>query len=125
MGSAAFPWYLIGASRGPDEQSLAQILETGWEWFPGVPLVLIVVSAVLSTLIAMVSGPSRHRPLVAAALGLVTLFSAAWLWLGFESPQTWATEGGFTPAAGAMLATVGAIVLVSTLLWMVQTYRSR
>ena len=124
LGSAAFPWYLLGSSRDPEEQSLTQILETGWEWFPGIPLVIIGVSTVLSTFIAIFGGSSSTRPLASIVLAMATLFAAGWLWMGFNSPQTWATEGGFTPAAGAMLATVGAIVLVASLLWMAYSRRS-
>ncbi len=59
------------------------------------------------------------------ALGLVTLFSAAWLWQGSPAPDAGAPAGPVTPGTGSMLATMGAIVLVSALLWMFRTLRLR
>ena len=121
LGSAAFPWYLFGATEQSDEQTLFKVLEEGWEWYPGVPLTIIALSAVLSSLLAILGGPSRYRPIAAVALGLVTLFSAAWLWQGSPSTDTGISVGAALPGTGAMLTTMGAIVLVATLLWMFRT----
>ncbi len=30
---------LFGASQASETQSLSDILETGWQWFPGIPLI--------------------------------------------------------------------------------------
>ncbi|MCH8206677.1 MAG: hypothetical protein IH956_06695, partial [Chloroflexi bacterium] len=114
-------------------QSLSQILETGWESFPGVPLALIAVCTISTTLIAIVgdarlwviSISGRTRPVVAVVFGIVTLFSATWLWLGYRSPESEDISTAVAPATGAMLAAVGAIVLIGTGLWMYQTLRSR
>ena len=133
LASVAFPWYLFGDNEGSAEQSLSQILESGWEWFPGVPLALIAICTLSTTLIAIVGDArvsfvrltSRTRPAAAVALGIVTLFSATWLWLGYRSPESENISTAVAPATGAMLAAVGAIVLIGTGLWMYQTLRPR
>jgi hypothetical protein len=53
LPSVAFPSYLFGDNEGSSEQSNSQILETGWEWFPDVPLALIVAWTITTTLIAI------------------------------------------------------------------------
>ena len=133
LASVAFPWYLFGDSEGSAEQSLAQILESGWEWFPGVPLALIAICTLSTTFIAILGDAqvsvvrlsARTRPALAVALGIVTLFSATWLWLGYQSPESENISTSVAPATGAMLAAVGAIVLIGTGLWMYQALRSR
>ena len=133
LASVAFPWYLFGDNEGSAEQSLSQILETGWEWFPGVPLALIAACTISTTLIA-IAGDTKiwlvrlsgtTRPAVAVSLGVVTLFSASWLWLGYQAPDSEQVSTAVAPATGAMLAVVGAMVLIGTGLWMYQTLRAR
>ena len=123
LGSIAFPWYLFGATQGSEEQSLSNILESGWRWFPGVPLVLIALSTITSTLGALVPALTRIRPFVAVAAGMVTLVSATWLWQGYGAPTVESDVLG--PTTGAMLATVGAIVLVAAGLWMLRSLKPR
>ena len=123
LGSIAFPWYLFGATQGSEEQSLSNILESGWRWFPGVPLVLIALSTIISTLGALVPTLTRARPFVAVVAGMVTLVSATWLWQGYSAPAV--ESDVLEPTTGAMLATVGAIILVAAGLWMLRSLRSR
>ena len=123
LGSIAFPWYLFGATQGSEEQSLFNILESGWRWFPGVPLVLIALSTIVSTLGAMLPTLTRARPFIAVGAGMVTLVSATWLWQGYSTPTIESDVLG--PTTGAMLATIGAIVLVAAGLWMLRSLRPR
>ena len=125
LASAAFPWYLLGSSSRLEEQTLSDVLESGWQWFPGVPLVLIVVSAVLSALIAVGGNSSKLRPIIAIGSGLATLLAAAWLWQGYPSSATDGAVNGIVPGTGVMLILMGAIVLVATLLWMFRSFRFR
>ena len=105
------------------EATLSQLLEAGWRWFPGTPLALIAVSAVTSTLVSMVRGWNQVRPAVAVGSGLVTLFAATWLGEGFARTESGTTAAGL-PATGAVLATIGAIVVISVGLWSYQRART-
>ena len=107
----------FGAAQQFRDEPLAQVHETGWNWCPGLPLGLVVLSTLLSTLLAIVGSSSMYRPVSVVALGMVTLFSAAWLWQGSPFPEP---TDDCTPDTGAMLTTMGGIVLVSALLWMFQ-----
>ena len=109
--------------QGEGEATLSQLLEAGWRWFPGTPLALIAVSAVTSTLVSMVRGWNQVRPAVAVGSGLVTLFAATWLGEGFARTESGTTAAGL-PATGAVLATIGAIVVISVGLWSYQRART-
>ena len=124
LGSIAFPWYLFGATQSSEGQSLSNILETGWQWFPGVPLILIAASTIASTLAGLLGSLARARPIVAVVAGMVTLIAATWLWQGYSGPADGSEADALGPTTGAMLATVGAIVLVAAGLWM-RSARSR
>ena len=122
LAAASYPWYLFGS---PTEtgSTLSELLALGWRWFPGAPLALIAVSAVTSTLVAMVRGWNTVRPAVAVGSGLVTLFSATWLGEGLTRTELGTTDAGL-PATGAVLATIGAIVVISVGLWSYQRART-
>ena len=124
LGSIAFPWYLFGATQSSEGQSLSNILETGWQWFPGVPLILIAISTIMSTLAGVLNSLARVRPIVAVVAGMVTLIAATWLWQGYSGPADGSGSDALGPTTGAMLATIGAIVLVAAGLWM-RSARSR
>lgn len=128
LASAAFPWYLLlssSASVGPGEQSIFNLLQVGWKWFPGVPLTIIAISAVLSALLGIAGGENKARPIISTVLGLVILFSATWLWQGYTSRQPAESSGSLSPATGAAFVVVGAIILVTVGLWMAHTMSSR
>jgi ribose/xylose/arabinose/galactoside ABC-type transport system permease subunit len=124
LGSIAFPWYLFGATQASDGQSLSNILEMGWRWFPGAPLVLIALSTIMSSIAGLLSRLTRVRPIITVVAGMVTLISATWLWQGYSGPADASGSDALGPTTGAMLATVGAIVLVAAGLWM-RSMRSR
>ena len=123
LAAASYPWYAFGGAV--DEQTtLAGLLGAGWKWFPGAPLALIAASAVTSTLVSIVRGWSSARPAIAVGSGLVTLFSATWLGEGFVRTQSGTTGASF-PATGAVLATIGGIVLITVGLWSYQQLRTK
>ncbi len=102
LAAAAYPWYLFGAHGAALSQqaSLFQLLVEGWAGFPGIPLIAIVVAAVTS------SSVSSIWPPVAVVSGSVTLLSGVWLGTGpAGDPATLTT--------GAVLAMVGAIVVMA------------
>ena len=123
LAAASYPWYAFGAAVD-QEATLSGLLGAGWQWFPGAPLALIAVSAVTSTLVSLVRGWSRVRPAMAVGSGLVTLFSATWLGEGFVRTQSDVTAASF-PATGAVLATIGGIVLITVGLWSYQQLRAK
>ena len=122
LAAAAYPWYLFG---DPTESgsTLSELLEVGWRWFPGTPLALIAISAVTSTLVSMVRGWNTARPVVAVGSGLVTLLAATWLGEGLTRTELGTTDAGL-PATGAVMATIGAIVVISVGLWTYQRSRT-
>ena len=122
LAAAAYPWYLFGGQTETGS-TLSELLALGWRWFPGMPLALIAISAVTSTLVSMVRGWNTVRPGVAVGSGLVTLFSATWLGEGLTRTEM-GTGGAELPATGAVLATIGAIVVISVGLWSYQRART-
>ena len=123
LAAASYPWYAFGAAVD-QETTLSGLLGAGWKWFPGAPLALIAVSAVTSTLASLVRGWSRARPAMAIGSGLVTLFSATWLGEGFIGTQSDVTGASF-PATGAVLATIGGIVVITVGLWSYQQLHTK
>ena len=121
LAAASYPWYLFGGQAAPGT-TLSQLLEAGWRWFPGTPLAAIAVSAVTSTLVSMVRGWDGVRLAVAVGSGLVTLFAVTWLGEGFARMESDTTGAGL-PATGAVLATIGAIVVITAVLWSYQRAR--
>ena len=105
LAAASYPWYLFGGfSTGPEQQAtLFQLLAVGWTWFPGIPLLLIAISAVTSAAVSAVRDLQTVRPAVAVFAGFVTLLSSTWL--GDGSAQMLTT--------GAILATIGGIVVMT------------
>ena len=106
--TVAFPWYLLGDDAAAESAaiSVSDQIEAGWSLFPGLPLVLILVSASVSTIIAVLSHYRSISPLASIISGLVSLITAIWLWQGLviDTPRPGDIE--FTP----MLATIGAII---------------
>ena len=122
LAAAAYPWYLFGNPTATGS-TLSEVLELGWRWFPGAPLTLIAISAVTSTLVSMVRGWNTARPMVAVGSGLVTLLAATWLGEGLTRTEQGTADAGL-PATGAVLATIGAIVVISVGLWSFQRSRT-
>lgn len=125
LASASYPWYLFGLYGDTQEATLSEVLQDGWQWFPGLPLVLIAASAVTSTIVSMANSLTRIRPIVALVSGFITLFSATWLWQGYSQFRTGDSSGGVVPGTGPMLAIIGAIVLIAVGLWGFQRVRSK
>ncbi len=103
LAAVAYPWYVFGADGATLSQqaSLFQLLAEGWVGFPGVPLVAIVVAALTSSAVCSICPP------VAALSGFVTLLSGAWLGTGLVGDPAVLTTG-------AVLAMVGAIVVMAS-----------
>ena len=116
LAAAVYPWYLFGAHGAALSQqaSIFQLLAEGWAGFPGIPLMAIVVAAVTASAVSSIWPP------VAVVSGFVTLLSGVWL----------GTGPGGDPAAlttGAVLAMVGAIVVMAggLYVWNVQRTKTR
>ena len=126
LTAAAYPWYLFGGfEAGPEQRvAIAQLLEMGWREFPGVPLTLIAIAAVISILVSVLKELGTVRAAVAVVSGLVTLLSAAWLSEGFERMQT-AGSGPAVPVTGAILVAIGAIVVLVAGLYVWSYERTR
>lgn len=110
LASAAYPWYLLGqqATGQSAPVTLSGQLASGWQWFPGLPLVLITISASLSTLLGILAHHGKSHPIPFLVLSLITLISATWLWQGLATGNPNPGDWVLTP----MLATVGAIILL-------------
>ncbi len=126
LAAAAYPWYLFGGfAAGPEHRTtLSQLLEAGWEGFPGVPLTLIAIAAVTSTMVSVLKELEAVRPAVAVVSGLVTLISATWLSEGFERMQTPGSDQAI-PITGGILVTIGAIVVLTSGLYLWNYQRTR
>ena len=118
LAAVAYPWYLLGDVEAGLEQraTIAQLLEVGWRAFPGLPLTLIAIAAVTSTMVSVLRELEIVRSAVAVVSGLVMLLSAGWLSEGFERMQT-AGSGPAMPT-GAILVAIGAIVLLTAGLYL-------
>ena len=124
LAAASYPWYLFGVDR-VQPTTLVQLLDAGWEGFPGTPLTMIAIAAVTSVTASLVRSLETIRAGVAVASGLVTLLAATWLSEGFARIQS-DTADAAPPATGAVLATIGAIVMIAVgfYLWSFQRART-
>lgn len=120
LATASYPWYAFGDNQAASS-TLFQLLEVGWNSFPGLPLALIAGAAVKSALVSMVPELGRARAVIVVSAGLVALLSAAWLSQGFAQAQA-GVMGVAEPATGATLVTIGGIVVIAAevYLWNVQ-----
>ena len=110
VASVAYPWYFLGdhtAVQASDVTMFNQ-LDTGWSWFPGLPLLLIILSASLSTFLVMLAIHRKVSPVAAVFPGLVNMLCLIWLWQGLIAGRPGPGDHELTP----MLATVGAIVVL-------------
>lgn len=110
VGSVAYPWYFLGnqAEFQAIRISIFHQFASGWEWFPGLPLVLIILSASLSTFLSILAQNGKASPVPSIFLGVISLVSAIWLWQGFIAERPATGELELTP----MFATIGAIIIV-------------
>ena len=124
LAAAAYPWYLFGSDQG-QPTTLSELLEVGWTGFPGTPLVLIAISAFVSTTVSLAPGLNSIRAPTVVLSGLVTLASASWVAEGIARLQSGSVDSTL-PITGTVLQTIGAIVLIATGLWLlhIQTARS-
>ena len=120
LAAAAYPWYLFGDDQA-QAATLSELLEVGWRGFPGTPLALIVISAIVSVTASLVHGLSNIRAPTVVFAGLVTLLSATWLGEGLARLQSSSADSTL-PITGALLQTIGAIVLITTGLWLWSTH---
>ena len=124
LAAAAYPWYMLGDVQG-QPTTLSQLLDVGWKGFPGTPLMMIAIAAVTSTAVSLVRGLASIRAAVSVISGLVTLSSATWLWEGFSRIQSDSADPTL-PITGAVLAMIGAIVMIAVgfYLWSFQRART-
>ncbi len=106
VASAAYPWYLLDSLAALPGVSIAQQLAFGWSWFPGLPLVIVIASAMLATFLSLLAYHGRSYPVPCILASLLGLGSALWLWEGLVGGVVWGGEGEMAP----MLATVGTIL---------------
>ena len=116
VATAAYPWYLFGDDQS-ELTTISELLEVGWRGFPGTPLALIVISAIVSITASLVHGLNNIRAPTVVVSGLVTLMSATWLGEGIARLQSGSVDSTL-PITGAILQTIGAIVLITTGLWL-------
>ena len=110
VASVAYPWYLVGNQANIREApgSIFHQLVVGWEWFPGVPLLLIILSTIIATVLAILANRGKVHPAPCLLLGLVGLLSAIWLWQGLVTGTPNPSDWEIAP----MLATIGAIIVL-------------
>ncbi len=110
VASVAYPWYIIGDPTAVIENpvSLQQQLDAGWDLLPGLPLLLITLTASMSTFLAILANNGKSYPVISVLTGLMTLVSATWLWSGVVVSSASTSDTELTP----MLATIGAIILM-------------
>ena len=119
LAAAAYPWYVFGPFEvGPEQQAtITHLLEAGWRGFPGVPLALIAVAAVTSTMVSVLRELEAARPIVAVVSGLVSLLSALWLSQGLEQALP-PGAGPMMPVTGAVLVSIGAVIALTAGLYL-------
>ena len=123
LAAAAYPWYSFGGDQA-QATTLSELLEFGWRGFPGIPLALIVTAAIASTTAMLVPGLASIRAPTVVVSGLVTLVSASWLSEGIARFQSGSVDSTL-PITGAMLQTIGAIVLIATGFWLGRTQATK
>ena len=110
VASAAYPWYFLGdqAEFETIRVSIFHQFTSGWDWFPGLPLILIVLSSSLATFLSTLAQHGKASPVPAIFLGLISLISSLWLWQGLLLDRPNPGELELAP----MLATIGAIIVL-------------
>ncbi len=123
LAAAAYPWYSFGGDQA-QATTLSELLEFGWRGFPGIPLALIVTAAIASTTAMLVPGLASIRAPIVVVSGLITLVSASWLSEGIARLQSGSIDLTL-PVTGAMLQTIGAIVLIAAGFWLGRTQATK
>ncbi|MCZ6891923.1 MAG: hypothetical protein O7F09_05355 [Chloroflexi bacterium] len=108
--SLIFPWYVLGDESAAENVpvSLINLIATGWDWFPGVPLIITMTSVVLAMVLAILAHHEKVHPAPSLLLGLIGLLSTIWLWQGLVTGEANPREWEIAP----MLATIGAILVL-------------
>ena len=123
LAAASYPWYMLGGDQA-QPTTLSQLLDVGWKGFPGMPLTMIAIAAVTSTMVSLIGSLDTIRAAVSVISGLVTLLSATWLWEGFSRIQSDAADPTL-PITGAVLAAIGAIVMIAVGFYLSSSRRAR
>ena len=123
VASAAYPWYFLGdqAEFEASRVSIFHQFTFGWDWFPGLPLVLIVLSVSLATFLSILAQHGKASPVPVIFLGLISLVSSLWLWQGLLLDRPNPGELELSP----MLATIGAIIVLVGASLMARSFFSR
>lgn len=110
VASLIYPWYILGDQAAVNDApaSFLNQFSAGWQWFPGVPMVVIIVSAILSTVLAILANKGKIHPAPCLMLAIVSLLAAIWLWQGLATGEANPAEWELAP----MLVTIGAIILL-------------
>ena len=104
--SLIFPWYVLGDESAAENipVSLIYQMASGWDWFPGAPLIISMTSVVL----AILAYREKVHPAPSLLLGLIGLLPTIWLWQGLVTGEANPREWEIAP----MLATIGAILVL-------------
>ena len=123
LAAASYPWYMLGGDEA-QPATLSQLLDVGWKGFPGAPLTMIAIAAVTSAIVSLIRSLDTIRAPVSVISGLVTLLSATWLWEGLSRIQS-DTADSTLPITGAVLAAIGAIVMIAVGFYLGTSQRAR
>ena len=79
--SLIFPWYVLGDESAAENipVSLIYQMASGWDWFPGAPLIRSMTSVVLAMVLAILAYREKVHPAPSLLLGLIGLLSTIWL----------------------------------------------
>lgn len=119
LASVAYPWFIFGSSpaNSPETITLSTNLSQRPQWFPGAPLIAIALSVVCSTFTNIIERWSKVRPYVSILSGLLILFSAAWLWQGYQPATSRVTKTPIPGEMSAALVVIGGIIITVGGLW--------
>ena len=108
--SLIYPWYVLGDESAAEDVPVSLIYQmaSGWDWFPGMPLIITMTSVLLATALAILAHRGKIHPAPSLLVGLISLLSTIWLWQGLVTGEANPQEWEIAP----MLATIGTILVL-------------